>query len=187
MTRDGFIRTFAAVLASALYLPSAQCFALVPILSSSRRSHSGSCSVDYDTESGNVLCLTGSPLVSGCSRCLAEVGPAHRCCISQARGAEVVLSDPRSNAEMLLTYGLVEDGNPNDFLEYETSLIGADRLYSLKRQVRQRGCCWHGGTPATSPPSPRPGRCWSRRAFPSGRPSLCTRTGCPISCLPTCA
>lgn len=51
------------------------------------------------------------------------------------KGQEFIISDQRPNTDLALTFGLVEDDNPNDCLEYRANLIGADRLYGLKKQI----------------------------------------------------
>ncbi len=44
------------VVAHALYLPSAQCFALLPLVSQLGRTGNGNgCSIDFDTERGCVV------------------------------------------------------------------------------------------------------------------------------------
>lgn len=51
------------VLAHALYLPAAQCFALVPGMHGLRRSGDpGAANVDYDADSGSVVLTSGSAL-----------------------------------------------------------------------------------------------------------------------------
>ena len=45
------------------------------------------------------------------------------------------LFDGRPNGELLLATGAVERANPADFLLLEQGLVGADRMYSSKRQI----------------------------------------------------
>ena len=48
-SEDAFLRAACVVLAHAIYLPSAQCFALLPFVSQMQRTGSGDgCDVDYD-------------------------------------------------------------------------------------------------------------------------------------------
>lgn len=60
-----FLEAVAVVLAHAIYLPTAQCFALLPLVSLMRRTGAGNgCDVDYDA---------GAPLVQSCAaRCTSE-------------------------------------------------------------------------------------------------------------------
>lgn len=57
-----FLRTFCVVLACTSYLPSAECFALVPVACG--MAHTGNdngCNLDYDAESGTVKLTTTRP------------------------------------------------------------------------------------------------------------------------------
>ena len=54
-----FMRAFSVVMAHALYLPSASCFALVPVASTLGRTGAETgCTLDYDAESGVVVVRT---------------------------------------------------------------------------------------------------------------------------------
>lgn len=142
---QAFLRAFCAVVATAAYLPSAGCFALVPVVSSAalRRSCSGrGASVDYDSAAGTAVL-----------RC----GPA-----GVRKGEEVTLEDGRPNGEFLLATGALpgEDvfvsqasgnnkasspaaaaiaaarlDNPGDCLLFPASLLAADRLYAQKAEI----------------------------------------------------
>lgn len=114
LTRQAFLEAFVVILGTTIYLPSAQCFALVPLVAQAKRGARGVALVDYDVESGNVLAVSDQPL---------------------RRGEPLLISDQRPNRELALAYGICEDDNMNDCLEYEASLIGADRLYTLKKQI----------------------------------------------------
>lgn len=62
-TEARFAVAVAAVLASAVYLPSAECLALVPGVSTLRRTGtSAGCLVDYDLESGQVVLTAQGPI-----------------------------------------------------------------------------------------------------------------------------
>jgi histone-lysine N-methyltransferase SETD3 len=57
-----FLRSFCVVLACAAYLPSAECFALVPVASCmSRSGNDNGCNLDYDPESSTVKVITTRP------------------------------------------------------------------------------------------------------------------------------
>lgn len=149
-----FLRAFCAVVASAAYLPSAGCFALVPVVSSPalRRTCAGTGAfVDYDASLGS----------SGCAvlRCGPGGGGGVRA------GQEVTLEDGRPNAEFLLATGDLpgEDvfrareagvtnsskpsspaaaaiaaariDNPQDFMLFPATLLAADRLYAQKAEI----------------------------------------------------
>ncbi|CAG9467763.1 unnamed protein product [Pedinophyceae sp. YPF-701] len=114
-TFDGFLEAFCVVVATATYLPSAGCFAMVPLLTHVRRSPAtGAADVDYDVENGCVVAVAESPLRGG---------------------EELRLSDPRPNSELLLATGRIEEPNPADCIIYRSSLVAADRMFELKRQV----------------------------------------------------
>ena len=58
-----FLAAMSVVLAAAVYLPAAQCFALVPLLSSLRRSGRESAAVlDYDAARESVTVTASAPL-----------------------------------------------------------------------------------------------------------------------------
>lgn len=112
-------RAFAAatcvVLAAAVYLPSAECLALIPGVSALRRTgRSGGAAVDYDAARGCVV-LTAQEFIS--------------------EGDEVCLFDGRPNSELVLAAGYVEANSPSDFLVLQTGLLQADRMYSMKKQI----------------------------------------------------
>lgn len=59
---SSFMRSFCVVLACTTYLPSAECFALVPVACS--MGHTGNdngCTLDYDADSGTVKVITTRP------------------------------------------------------------------------------------------------------------------------------
>eukprot|EP00887_Chlorella_sp_A99_P004667 scaffold4.g4667.t1 len=110
-----FLRAFSVVLAQAAFLPTAQCFALLPLVGGLARTGSaGGAILDYDEEKQAAVLTAGAPL---------------------GAGAEVAVLDSRPNGELLLATGRLEPGNPADCLTMEHGLVAADRLYSLKRQV----------------------------------------------------
>ena len=124
-TQRAFGDALAVVLAHAVYLPSARCFALLPLASNVTRRSPGftgdggvSATLDYDHGSSAVVLLATSDLVAG---------------------QEVVAADAqqRNSAELLLSG--CELGGPNgttafagDTLTWTASLLSTDRLYSAK-------------------------------------------------------
>lgn len=50
--KESFLECFAVVLATSTYLPSAQCFAIVPLVAQAKRGSSGVALVDYDLDTG---------------------------------------------------------------------------------------------------------------------------------------
>jgi histone-lysine N-methyltransferase SETD3 len=150
---DAFLRAFCAVVASAAYLPSAGCFALVPVVSSTavRRTCAGTGAlVDYEPSVGS----------SGCA--VLRCGPGGG---GVRAGQEVTLEDGRPNGEFLLATGGLpgEDAfvargggggnnskpsspaaaaiaaarvdNPQDCLLFPATLLAADRLYAQKAEI----------------------------------------------------
>lgn len=67
-----FMESFAVVLAHSIYLPSAQCFALVPCASfMGRTGNDNGCEVDYDTGAASMCmhecsCYCGNSLLFRC-------------------------------------------------------------------------------------------------------------------------
>lgn len=51
------------------------------------------------------------------------------------QGEEIAIYDGRPTTVMLLATGAVEDSNPSDYLTVQASLVAADRLYMMKKQV----------------------------------------------------
>lgn len=112
---QAFKNAMSVVLATASYLPSAQCFALLPVIGALRRTGSAAGAVlDYDVDRQSVVLSATRPYT---------------------RGQEVRLYDGRPNGEILLATGRVEPTNPNDFLMLPAALVPADRLYSQKRSI----------------------------------------------------
>ena len=83
-SQESFMESFTVVMAASCYLPSASCFALLPLLGSIQRSGRGTAMVDYDSE------LDAAVLVATCDL---------------PRGSEVTIYDDRPNGEMLLSTG----------------------------------------------------------------------------------
>jgi histone-lysine N-methyltransferase SETD3 len=149
---QAFLRAFCAVVATAAFLPSAGCFALVPVVSSAalRRTCRGDGAlVDYDPQAGS----------SGCAVLRCGAGGARA-------GQEVTLEDGRPNGEFLLATGALpgDDAavpagggggggnarpsspaaaaiaaarvdNPQDCLLFPATLLAADRLYAQKAEI----------------------------------------------------
>mmetsp|Transcript_15687 Transcript_15687/g.49275 ORF Transcript_15687/g.49275 Transcript_15687/m.49275 type:complete len:523 (-) Transcript_15687:134-1702(-) len=110
-----FLDAFSVVIANAVYLPSAECFAMLPVASSVRRVF-GAPLLDYDFDRQSVTLSAAATYAAGDEVLAGEL-------------------ERRSNAELFLTYGVVEDENPADFMEISTSLVPSDRLYQAKKQV----------------------------------------------------
>jgi len=112
---DAFAAAFSVVLGHAVYLPSASCFALLPVASlMGRTGNDNGSNLDYDAERGAVVVRAGRPY---------------------REGQEVLLNDPRPNGELLLATGMVPETNMADFIEFPASLIPADRYFSMKTQI----------------------------------------------------
>lgn len=63
ITKDAFFQAMSVVIAHATYLPSAQCFALLPIASTLARTGTDTaCALDYDLEQACVT-LTAQKLI----------------------------------------------------------------------------------------------------------------------------
>lgn len=71
--------------------------------------------------------------------------------------------DGRPNTEMFLATGTVEEDNLSDFLTVQASLVAADKLYMLKKQVHYSDLCKYLAVTTSPPPVPFP--------FPPPRPS----------------
>jgi len=112
-----FMEAFSVALAHAIYLPSANCFALMPVLSLLARTGTGAgCDIDYDADKKAAVVTAARQLRSG---------------------AEVALNDPRPNGELLLAMGRVPDTNPSDCLMWDASLVQADKYYVMKQEILQ--------------------------------------------------
>ena len=114
---DQFAAAFSAVLAHAIYLPSAEVFALLPIASVMGRTGNGNgCDIDYDSTAKRVVVAAGRPY---------------------REGQEVLLNDPRPNGELLMATGALPDSgsNTSDFVDFPASLIPADKYFIMKSQI----------------------------------------------------
>jgi histone-lysine N-methyltransferase SETD3 len=115
LNEGSFLAAMSVVLAHAAYLPSAQCFALLPLVGGVPRTGSaGGATLDYDAARQAVTLVAARPY---------------------SRGQEVRLFDGRPNGELLLATGQLENANPADCLTMPAALVPADRLYELKRGV----------------------------------------------------
>jgi protein-histidine N-methyltransferase len=110
-----FLEAMSVILATASYLPSAQCFAMLPILGAlPRTGSSGGALLDYDLDKGAAVLTATRPY---------------------SAGQEVMIYDGRPNGELLLATGTLEPNNPADFLTMRAGLVPADKLYTAKKQV----------------------------------------------------
>ena len=110
-----FLEAMSVILSAAAYLPTAQCFALLPLVGSLRRTGSAGGSVlDYDLDRQAVTLVASRPYT---------------------RGQEVRLYDGRPSGEVLLASGTIEPANPSDCLTLPAVLVAADRLYSQKKEI----------------------------------------------------
>ncbi|KAF6255082.1 rubisco small subunit N-methyltransferase [Scenedesmus sp. NREL 46B-D3] len=110
-----FMRSFCVVLACSTYLPSAECFALVPVAGClARTGNDNGCSLDYDAQRQAVVVTSTRPY---------------------REGQEVLVNDGRPNGELLLSTGTLQDGNMSDCLSFPASLIPSDRYYGMKQQL----------------------------------------------------
>lgn len=115
LSRHSFMESMSVVLSHALFLPSAQCFALVPMLGGFQKTGSlRGCVVDYSVDENAVIVVAST---------------------SYGVGDEIKMYDGRSNGELLMATGAVEVHNPSDYLTLTASLVAADRLYAMKEEI----------------------------------------------------
>lgn len=113
-----FLNAMTVVLAYAVYLPSAECFALLAVVGNiSRTGSAAGALIDYDVEAEAVVVTATEPYKVG---------------------QEVRVFDGRSNGELLLATGWVELSNPADYLMLQASLVAADRMYQLKKDILEQ-------------------------------------------------
>ncbi|GIL70833.1 hypothetical protein Vretimale_3919 [Volvox reticuliferus] len=114
-SEGAFYRAFSVVVAHARFLPSANCFALLPLASSmGRTGNSNGCDLDFDGQTNTVVVTAARPFRSG---------------------SELLLNDGRPNGELLLATGGLQDGNMADYLDWPAALVPADKYFMLKSQV----------------------------------------------------
>lgn len=113
---ESFLHAMSIIFARAIYLPTAQCFALLPLLSAAaqRTGSAGGAVVDYDLDREAVTLVAARPY---------------------APQQEVKLYDGRPNGELFLATGTLEPNSPSDFMTLSASLVAADRLYTMKKQI----------------------------------------------------
>ncbi|CAI7754507.1 unnamed protein product [Closterium sp. NIES-53] len=120
---ESFKKAFAVVLSRAVYLPSVDLFALIPLADLVNHSPAPSnpaipppSSFDFDPASQCVVLRSHIDLSSG-DPLLASYG------------------QDRTPADLLLTYGFVPRPSPSDFLLLPVSLVPGDPLLEFKRQI----------------------------------------------------
>uniref|UniRef100_A0A7S3UAG2 Rubisco LSMT substrate-binding domain-containing protein n=1 Tax=Picocystis salinarum TaxID=88271 RepID=A0A7S3UAG2_9CHLO len=115
---ESFKRAFVAVLSRTIYLPSADCFALVPLADMIKKPADGSGGlIDFSIEEDAVVMTTPRSILDGEE-------------ILAGGGIE------RSSGEMLIVTGHVDaDAYDTDYLNWDTELVQADKLYSFKKQI----------------------------------------------------
>ncbi|GAX73871.1 hypothetical protein CEUSTIGMA_g1321.t1 [Chlamydomonas eustigma] len=112
---EKFAAAFCVVLAHTVYLPSAQLFALLPLISlMGRTGNANGCDVDYDSESKQVFIKAGRPY---------------------REGQEVLLNDVRPNGELLMATGTLPETNTANFINFPAALIPADKYFVMKSQI----------------------------------------------------
>ncbi|CAI5980400.1 unnamed protein product [Closterium sp. NIES-64] len=120
---ESFKNAFAVVLSRAVYLPSVDLFALIPLADLVNHSPAPSnpaipppSSFDFDPASQCVVLRSNIDLSSG-DPLLASYGA------------------DRTPADLLLTYGFVPRSSPSDFILLPVSLVPGDPLLEFKRQI----------------------------------------------------
>lgn len=115
-TLEAFKNAFSVIVSRAIYLPSAELYALVPIGDAVNLSGKCEASFEYSTEEQAVVLRVDK---------------------KYAGGQEVFASygQNRPNSDLLISYGLVDEDNTNDFIEIEVGLVKTDTLRSLKLQI----------------------------------------------------
>lgn len=116
---EAFKSAFSVILSRAVYLPSADLFALVPYADALNHRADSQAYLDYSMEDQAV------------------VFPVDR---NYKEGEQVFTSygRERSNADLLITYGFVDENNAMDYLDLEVGLVDGDRLLVLKQQILQQ-------------------------------------------------
>ncbi|MCO5568958.1 hypothetical protein L7F22_022661 [Adiantum nelumboides] len=117
-TVDAFKNAFAVVLSRAIYLPSAELYALVPIADAVNANGKSETLFEYSTEEQAVVLRVDKGHTPG-QKVFASYG------------------QNRPNSDLLISYGFVDENNKNDFIEIEVGLVNADPLRSLKSQILQ--------------------------------------------------
>lgn len=122
--RNAFVSSLAVVIASAVWLSAADCFALVPLVGSCEQRAASPLS-----DGGGGLVNTSVDYDAG--RCAVVLVATTRLAV----GSRLVAADPqqRGAAELLLSTGGSEPGGfPGDTLAWRACLLPADRLYAAK-------------------------------------------------------
>eukprot|EP01025_Chloroclados_australasicus_P026878 TRINITY_DN26696_c0_g2_i1.p2 TRINITY_DN26696_c0_g2~~TRINITY_DN26696_c0_g2_i1.p2 ORF type:complete len:501 (-),score=29.89 TRINITY_DN26696_c0_g2_i1:203-1489(-) len=115
LTKEMFMGAWCTCFAHLTYLPTAQCVALVPLLGHMRSTgNNNGCNADFDLETGCVKVTTTRPY---------------------RQGQEVMLNDQRNSGEIFMAKGYVDESNAFDFMTITASLVQADRLYNMKKEI----------------------------------------------------
>lgn len=62
-------------------------------------------------------------------------------CFWFRQGEPIAIYDGRPNTEMFLASGKLEENNLSDYLTVQASLVAADKLYVMKKQVQTLSTC----------------------------------------------
>ncbi|KAI5069526.1 hypothetical protein GOP47_0015827 [Adiantum capillus-veneris] len=117
-TVDAFKNAFAVILSRAIYLPSAELYALVPIADAVNVTGKCEASFEYSSEYQAVVLRVDKGYTLG-QQVFASYG------------------QNRPNSDLLISYGFVDENNNSDFIEVEVELVNGDPLRTLKSQILQ--------------------------------------------------
>eukprot|EP01024_Parvocaulis_polyphysoides_P018683 TRINITY_DN18291_c1_g3_i1.p1 TRINITY_DN18291_c1_g3~~TRINITY_DN18291_c1_g3_i1.p1 ORF type:complete len:316 (-),score=22.75 TRINITY_DN18291_c1_g3_i1:137-1084(-) len=117
LDKEKFMSAWSVCLKHLSYLQAAQCIAMVPMLGYMKTTgNNNGCQADYDVETGSVVVKTTRPYRSG---------------------QEVMLNDTSNSGELFISKGYVDDTNVYDYMYITASLVQADKLYRMKREILQ--------------------------------------------------
>eukprot|EP00798_Chlamydomonas_sp_ICE-L_P020004 gene20004-26717_t len=123
---DSFARAFAVIMAHAIYLPSASCFALLPVASlMARTGNENGCNLDYDTETQSVVITSPRTYRAGQEVMLNDGRPNDEMLLATGTIQEVMLNDGRPNDDMLLAAGTIQNDNAANSDSFGASLNGS--------------------------------------------------------------
>lgn len=115
---DAFKNAFSVILSRAIYLPSAELYALVPIGDAVNLRGECKTSFEYSSEEQAVVLRVDKSFKLG-EQVFSSYG------------------QNRPNSDLLISYGFVDESNNGDFIEIEVGLVNTDPLRSLKSQILQ--------------------------------------------------
>jgi len=139
LTKAAFLDALATVLARAVWLNAANCYAMVPLIDLLPLVGAPPPGVNPAVAGGGTA---AGKMGLGAAACVVDYDAATECvsavCTAECRQTvAVTVVDPlaRNNGELFLATGCVDSSHSGDFMMFSASTTTTDRLYTAKTQI----------------------------------------------------